>query len=152
MRPEGEHAGKGTKAHGADKKHGPDHLVDGAGAVHKAARGLVDPGRHDVGSREDAQGNGADDGEQGSPHGHLDGDEHLSDVVAPVGKVRGNEVCCHGFNVAAVLQKLQRVDFSSVPGPDKNGEDPHYPGHARGRDAVQYASGILYFFHCVKTP
>ena len=120
--PEREHAGEGTEPDRDHEEHGEDHLVDRAKRVHHAADRLIDPDGHHVLGRENAEGHGADNGEEGAPDGDLYRDQHLGQVELPFEEVWRKEALGEGRHVAGVADEVGGPHVGPVPRPGEDRE------------------------------
>ena len=136
--PQRQHAGEGAEADGDHEQHGEHHFVDGACAVHQAARRLVDPPGNDVLGTQDPERDRTDDGQNRAPDGDLDGDDHLGEVQRPFMEVGGKEALGEKRHVAGVVDQRHRPHVGPAPGPHEYGENGS-PADDAERRAFQVA-------------
>lgn len=80
---------------------------------------MVDPPRHDVVGRQDAERHGADHGEQRAPDGDLQGDDHFRGVQPPVREVGREEILDQREDIARLGNQGHGAHFRPPPRPDE---------------------------------
>lgn len=102
---------------------------------------MVDPPRHDVVGRQDAERHGTDHGEQRAPDGDLQGDDHFRGVQPPVREVGREEVFNQREDVARLGNQGHGAHFRPPPRPDEKRQRDGQPtrrsssiGRLRGGD------------------
>ncbi len=116
---------KGPRPTATDEEHADHEIGHRAHGVEHPAHRLHDPERRDVARREQSGRYGDDDGQEGAPQRHLDGQPHRLGVAGPVRPVGLGEVGAVGAHVFGVGEQLgEPLHLDGPEGDHKDERDP----------------------------